>query len=134
MGMRYLDSCMLIDAMHNPDENGERIRELILEPRNEDRFVISPMVELECMVRPLRTNSAERLKAVRGLIARFRSVEVGSGAFRLAAELRSRHGFKTPDAIHIAAASMSGCDQLWTTDKALLRRWPYFIVNPLVLP
>lgn len=44
-----------------------------------------------------------------------------STAFDLATELRARHGLKTPDALHLAAAIASGCGELWTNDGRLTR-------------
>jgi len=35
--------------------------------------------------------------------------------------LRARYGFKTPDAIHLAAAIVGGCDLLLTNDHRLDR-------------
>ena len=37
----------------------------------------------------------------------------------LATEVRARHGFKTPDAIHLSAAVSSGCDVFLTNDRRL---------------
>ncbi len=36
-----------------------------------------------------------------------------------ATEIRSRYGFKTPDAIHLAAASASNCEVFLTNDLRL---------------
>ncbi|WP_279308295.1 MULTISPECIES: type II toxin-antitoxin system VapC family toxin [Cyanophyceae] len=38
---------------------------------------------------------------------------------RHAAELRSRHGLKTPDALHLAVAHHYDCTELWTNDDRL---------------
>ncbi|MDM4764273.1 PIN domain-containing protein [Galbitalea sp. SE-J8] len=36
-----------------------------------------------------------------------------------AAELRARHGLRTPDAIHLAVAQRHRCSSLWTNDSRL---------------
>ena len=38
-----------------------------------------------------------------------------------ATEIRSRYGFKTPDAIHLAAATSSSCELFLTNDSRLSR-------------
>jgi predicted nucleic acid-binding protein len=38
-----------------------------------------------------------------------------------ATEIRAQYGFKTPDAIHLAAAVVSGCDVFLTNDHRLDR-------------
>ncbi len=38
-----------------------------------------------------------------------------------ATEIRAQYGFKTPDAIHLAAAVTSGCDVFLTNDHRLDR-------------
>jgi predicted nucleic acid-binding protein len=37
----------------------------------------------------------------------------------LAASIRARFGFRTPDAIHLAAAMAAHCDQFLTNDRSL---------------
>jgi uncharacterized protein len=41
--------------------------------------------------------------------------------FRRAAEIRAAHGFKTPDALHLAAAVECGCAAFLTNDVQLTR-------------
>jgi uncharacterized protein len=38
-----------------------------------------------------------------------------------ATDIRARYGFRTPDAIHLAAAVVSGCDVFLTNDYRLNR-------------
>jgi predicted nucleic acid-binding protein len=46
-------------------------------------------------------------------------VGLTAAVFDRAAELRARHGFKTPDALHLAAAIVHGCDRFLTNDTRL---------------
>ena len=41
--------------------------------------------------------------------------------FRRAAEIRASHNFKTPDALHLAAAVEGGCTAFLTNDGRLTR-------------
>jgi predicted nucleic acid-binding protein len=43
-----------------------------------------------------------------------------------ATDIRARYGFRTPDAIHLAAAVVSGCDVFLTNDYRLTHRSPKF--------
>ncbi|MBW3622023.1 MAG: PIN domain-containing protein [Armatimonadetes bacterium] len=49
-----------------------------------------------------------------------------------AAEIRAFYGFRTPDAVHLAAATVSGCDTFLTNDHRLDRFTgiPVEIVQP----
>jgi len=78
---------------------------------------------MECRVKPLRDGNAELLKdydeffqnAVAEIIPLTRQV------IDRATEIRAQYGFKTPDAIHPAAAVVSGCDAFLTNNHRLDR-------------
>jgi len=42
-----------------------------------------------------------------------------NAVFDLATDLRAAHGLKTPDALHLAAALVTGCHEFWTNDTRL---------------
>ena len=81
------------------------------------------LTRMECRVKPLREGNAELLKdfddyfegAVAEIVALSRKV------IDRATEIRAQYGFKTPDAIHLAAAVASGCDVFLTNDHRLDR-------------
>lgn len=132
MGLTYLDSCVVLDALANPGARGESAREAI-ESADADRLVTSPLVELECLVRPMRRGDNAMVDRTRKTLARFRQIEIPVGAFRLATHLRAIHGMKTADALHVAAASIADCSALWTSDRRLLRALPEFATDPASL-
>jgi predicted nucleic acid-binding protein len=78
---------------------------------------------MECRVKPLRDGNADLLKdydqffqnAVAEIIPLTREV------IDRATEIRAPYGFKTPDAIHLTAAVVSGCDAFFTNDHRLDR-------------
>jgi predicted nucleic acid-binding protein len=133
LGLSYLDSCVVLNAIANPEQRGEDTRRAI-EGAGENRLVISPLVDLECIVRPLRQGNTELISRVRQNLDRFRRVEITPRAYALATHLRAIHGLKTADALHASTASLSGCDDLWTTDDHLLRALPGFAREPLSGP
>lgn len=61
----------------------------------------------------------------------YRNILVNSGSYRLvpvnvqiaemAADLRARYGLRTPDALHVASAIVSGCDSFLTNDLGIKR-------------
>lgn len=85
--------------------------------------VASDLTRLECRVKPLREGDAALLQdyndyfeeAVTTVIALSREV------MDRATKIRADYGFKTPDAIHLAAAVTSGCDVFLTNDHRLDR-------------
>jgi uncharacterized protein len=85
--------------------------------------VASDLTRMECRIKPLREGNADLLKdfddyfegAVAEIVALSREV------IDRATETRAQYGFKTPDAIHLAAAVVSGCDVFLTNNHRLDR-------------
>jgi uncharacterized protein len=84
-------------------------------------LVSSELARLECLVVPLRNADTARV----GDFDMFYSARVAelvnfTGAvFRRAAEIRATYNFKTPDALHLAAAVEGGCTAFLTNDIQL---------------
>ena len=84
-------------------------------------LVASDLTRLECRVKPLRDEDTDILQDYDdffvGTVAElvFLSPEV----LDRATEIRAQYGFRTPDAIHLAAAVESGCDIFLTNDHRL---------------
>ena len=78
---------------------------------------------MECRVKPLRDGNSALLKDYddyfEGAIAEI--VAISGEVIDRATVIRAQHGFKTPDAIHLAAAVISGCDVFLTNDHRLDR-------------
>jgi len=85
--------------------------------------VASDLTRMECRVKPVREGKADLLKdyddffayAVAEIVALSREV------MDRATEIRARYGFKTPDAVHLAAAVVTSCDVFLTNDHRLDR-------------
>jgi predicted nucleic acid-binding protein len=85
--------------------------------------VASDLTRLECRVKPVREGNADLLKdyddffayAVAEIVALSREV------MDRATEIRARYGFKTPDAVHLAAAVATRCEVFLTNDHRLDR-------------
>ena len=86
-------------------------------------LVASDLTRMECRVKPLRDGHVDLLKdyddyfekAVAEIVVLSREV------IDRATEIRAKYGFKTPDAIHLAAAVVSGCNVFLTNDHRLDR-------------
>lgn len=113
--MIYLDSCILIHAIEDEGERGKRVRQR-LEAAGEERIAISPLVMQECLVGPLREDDLALRDHYLRAFDRFEVLELGVAQFVRAAELRARLGLRTPDALHLAAAQLADCSELWTND------------------
>lgn len=83
----------------------------------------SPLTRLECRVGPLAKAEYAILSEYEDFFAAplFCFIDMGREVFELATDLRVAHKLKTPDALHLAAALHSGCDEFWTNDKRLAK-------------
>ena len=117
----YLDTAPVIYTIEQVPLYATAVNERLLAPGVV--AVVSDLTRMECRVKPLRDGNADLLrdyddyfeKAVAEVIALSREV------IDRATEIRARHSFKTPDAIHLAAAVWSGCDIFLTNDHRLDR-------------
>jgi predicted nucleic acid-binding protein len=83
----------------------------------------SDLTRMECRVKPLQEGNTALLHdyddyfagVVEELVVLSRTV------IDRATDIRARYGFRTPDAIHLAAAVVSGCDVFLTNDYRLNR-------------
>lgn len=79
-------------------------------------FVISPLVAMECLVKPIKRADVVTEAAFNQAFSNFGMLELPRPVFFAAAALRANHALKTPDALHIACAQHHGCTALWTAD------------------
>ncbi|WP_438005926.1 type II toxin-antitoxin system VapC family toxin [Sorangium sp. So ce321] len=118
MSRIYLDSCVLIYRVEGAEPyKGSADRALL--SLGSSKACISPLVRLECLVKPIRLNDRGLRAAYEGLLSAFDLLPLSAEVFELATELRALHGLKTPDALHAACAVHYSCDQIWTNDDRL---------------
>jgi predicted nucleic acid-binding protein len=88
-----------------------------------DTFVVSDLTRFECRVRPLKNGDGATLAAFERFFAGREIVleAVPRAAWDQAAEIRARHGLRTPDALHVATAVTLGCELLLTSDERIAR-------------
>jgi predicted nucleic acid-binding protein len=114
----YLDSCIVVYAVEDDGARGDAVRRRLAEAAD-DVVAISPLVTLECLVGPLREENLGLHDHYVRALQQFRQLPLEPEHYVRAAELRARYGIRTPDALHLAAAQLYGCDQLWTNDNRL---------------
>jgi predicted nucleic acid-binding protein len=118
MGLIYLDACLLIYAIENhPVYASPTVAALAREPG--ERFAVSPLTKLECLVKPLKTGDLALQRRYEAALAEFVQLPLPEIVFLQAAQLRARFGLKTPDALHLACTQHHGCAALWTNDDRL---------------
>lgn len=114
--MIYLDSCIAIYLTEGTDPFSARI-EAKLSPQSD--LCISALVELECLVQPIREKRSELIAAYKSQFADYGNLEINKAVFQSATELRATHGLKVPDALHLACAHHHQCAEFWTNDAQL---------------
>ncbi|GAA1246212.1 putative nucleic acid-binding protein [Microbacterium phyllosphaerae] len=115
--MIYLDSCILIYALEDSGPRGDAVRRALAAV--DSPVASSPLALQECLVGPLRDRNVEVRDRYLALFDRIEIVDLDVAVFVRAAELRADFRLKTPDAVHLAAAQLSECTELWTNDKRL---------------
>src|SRR5258705_9780688 len=121
----YLDSCCIIYAIEGVPQFREPVLEHIakVETSADGVLLTSRLSRLECRVKPLHDQQMELLSYYDTFFERRPLVlgEISSGVIERATNLRAAHGFKTPDAIHLATAIDEQADTFLTGDAALAR-------------
>lgn len=88
-----------------------------------DRVAISDLARLECRVGPLKRRDAAILATFDNFFAQpdVHKLRLTTAVFDRATQMRADLGFKTPDALHLAAAIEGNCDRFLTNDVRLKR-------------
>jgi predicted nucleic acid-binding protein len=78
---------------------------------------------LECRVLPLREENAELLEDYEEFFSGLPSglISLDARVFEKTTDLRARYNFRTPDALHLAAAIVNECQLFLTNDAHLTR-------------
>ena len=117
----YIDTSPIIYYIENTPALGAKVSARINAPG--EVLVSSDLAWMETLVLPFQAGNT-------GLVQDFddfftvrvnEMVALSSQIFRNAATIRAQYGFKTPDAIHLAAAVDAHCDVFLTNDLQLRR-------------
>lgn len=118
----YWDSCVVIYRLQAVSPWDQRVARA-MEPIEDLRLSVTDLTRLECRTQPLREKDQQSLALFDRFFAQpdVESIPMSRAVFDLATELRALHNLKTPDALHLAAAITTQCDELWTNDRRLER-------------
>jgi predicted nucleic acid-binding protein len=120
----YLDACVTIYYVERHPVLGSQVAAALFpDPGEEVTPVYSDLTRLECRVQPLRNRDQDLLSRYETFFSlpQCSCVSLGADVFDMATELRAQFALRTPDALHLAAAIHSGCDQFWTQDNRLAK-------------
>jgi predicted nucleic acid-binding protein len=117
----YLDAAPAIYLVENVQPYAARVEAYLTRPGIE--LVASDLNRLECRVKPIRDGHADLLDQFDAFFgaAVHEVVPLSGNVMDQATDIRARLGFRTPDAIHVAAAVSAGCDVFLTNDHRLDR-------------
>lgn len=110
----------MIYAVERDPVFGSRVRDALISDGDKE-FAVSPLVKLECLVKPLKNGDLVLQRHYESAIGQFGQLSLPEPVFIGAAQLRAKFGLRTPDAIHLACAQHHGCNALWTNDDRLSR-------------
>ena len=122
--MIYVDANIVIRLIEGDDPTRAPLEARLLPLRGTGRFMLtSRLTLLECRVKPLRVNDAALLALYDAFFAgsEVEILEITAAVVEKATEVRASLNVKTPDAIHLATAIISGATAFLTGDRGLVR-------------
>lgn len=114
--MIYLDSCLLVYVIEEHSVFGSIVREAI-DAHDDEEFVISPLVKLECLVKPISTGNIALKKRYESAFSILTTLSMPEEVYIDAALLRAQFRLKTPDALHLSCCQYHECCSIWTNDN-----------------
>ena len=118
----FLDTNIVIYAVENPVVLGPKANGRLTTARAAgDVFMISDLVRMESLVKPLKRGDASLEQEYRLFFATTDVTVVGitAAVCDRAARIRATHNFKPMDALQLAAAVENGADTFLTADARL---------------
>jgi predicted nucleic acid-binding protein len=120
----YADANVVIRLIEGDAAARAPLEARLLPLRGTGRFLLtSRLTRLECRVKPLRAGDAALLALYDAFFAgpEVGLSEITDAVIEKATELRAALNIKTPDAIHLATAVLSGAAAFLTGDRRLAR-------------
>ena len=122
--MIYADANVIIRLLEGDAATRAPLEERLLPCRGKAGFLhTSRLSWLECPIKPLRANDTKLLALYDAFYssAEVEILELSRAVVEKATNLRAALNVKTPDALHLASAILSGATAFLTGDKGLAR-------------
>jgi uncharacterized protein len=121
----YLDACAIIDLVETTSPFHEAVVSRLLRIQSDlsSRLLTSRLSCPECRIHPIRQHDDQLLAIYDSFFSTSRLilVDLSDTVIERATILRANHGFRTPDAIHLASAIECKADTFITGDASLAR-------------
>ena len=131
MSLIYLDACIVIYLVEKHPAYYNRIEALIGD-LDDCELCYSPLTKMECLVLPIRNRDLQLKGLYEAFFATQKLLSMPNEVFDEATKLRSEFAsLKTPDALHLAAATLHKCDKFWTNDDRLNKSAQNLVRNVL---
>lgn len=127
----YLDACVVIYLMENAVPFSQKTRQFLANNSNA-HLCVSSLVRMEVILKPLRESATELVADYKDFLTAQHWLAIDDSIFNRATHLRTHHGLKTPDALHLAIALHHGCNKFWTNDGRLNKAAGSMAVNILL--
>jgi predicted nucleic acid-binding protein len=124
--MIYLDTCIVIYLVERHPDYFPQLKSLLADMVAP---AISPLVEMEALIHPLRNKDSRLIEAYQSFFDCCTILDMPKDVYLQAAIIRANHPIKTPDALHLATANWHECLSLWTNDERLARITPSIAHN-----
>lgn len=125
MSPLYIDSAPLIYYIEETPKYVKHMDVIFqLLSRTSTQAITSVIILTEVLNKPMQLGKTELVNAYRNILisnSAFQLHLVDSNVAERAAELRAQYNLRTPDALHMATALVSGCKSFLTNDKSLNR-------------
>ena len=129
----FLDANVVVYLVESMPPWGPKVAARITALRaGGDRFGVSDLVRMECLVGPLKAGDATRVNDFTTFfsLADVQVLAINPAVCDRAARIRAAYSFQPLDSLHLAAAVEHGCG-LFLTNDAPLTRFPDILVELL---
>jgi uncharacterized protein len=128
VGLIYADTCIAIYFVERHPVYYPVVRAALAATARAG-IAISPLVQAECLVSPMRRGNDVLVRRYDNFFRRVTILSFADSVFLQAARIRASHGLKLPDALHLACAQHHGCSAFWTNDRRFAAAGGSFVVT-----